>query len=79
MSLLLRGLAVDESFAPVENGKVVNEVHIAGLRLDLELDRLGDRLHHVECLALTLVELREMIWPRVDGVPQQRRAAEVND
>lgn len=76
---MLRRVAVDKSFASVENSKVVDEMHIASLGLDLKLDRLGDRLHHVKRLSLAVVELWEMFWPGVDGVSQQGCTSKVHD
>lgn len=72
-------VTVDECLAAVENGEVVDKVHIASLGGDLQLGCLGNRLNGIEGLDLTLRERWQGLGPRVSRVTQQRGSTEVHD
>ena len=77
---LLRGcLPVDKALAPVQHGQIVDDVDVAGLRLDLELRGLGDGLDGVEGRHLGRRHLGQPGLARVDGVAEERRPAKVRD
>ncbi len=78
MPLLIRRCTIDEPLPPVQDGEVVDEVHITAAGLDLHLQSPGDGLHQIQRLALAVVELREVPRPGVRGATYQRRATKVH-
>lgn len=79
VSLLLLGLAIGEALTTMKNGQVVDEVHVTGLCLDLELSGLCDGFNEVKCLLLAIIGLRQMLGSRMGGIAEKRRSAKVHD
>jgi len=79
VALLVGSLAVAEALAPVEDAKVVDEVHISGLRLDLQLRGPRDGLDGIQRLELARRDGREVTRARMSLVSDQGRTAEVHD
>jgi hypothetical protein len=62
---LLQRLAVDETLSTMQDKKVVDEVHVSGLRGDFELGCLSNDFYGIESFHLTGRELGEVGRARI--------------
>ena len=79
MAFCCRGVAVDEAFATMENGEVVDEMHISSLRLDFHLCGPGNSLDGVQSLDLAGGQGRQTFGAGMSLVPKEGRSAKVHD
>jgi hypothetical protein len=61
-------VSVDEAFSSMQNRKVVDEVHVACQRLNLELCCLSDSFNHVQRLTLPVGNLWKMTRSWMSGI-----------
>lgn len=71
--------AVVEGVAAVKDGQIVDEMHVARLRLDAQLDAVRNLLDHVQRRQLLLRRLGQPLVPRVRLAAQERGAPKVDN
>lgn len=79
MALLRDGFAVDKALPPVKHSEIVDEVHISGARLDLQLSRFRNGLDCIECFNLTAGQRWQVRRARMDSTSQKSSPAEIHD
>ena len=79
VALLHGRSSVLEALAAVENGEIVDEMHIAGLSEDLQLCSFCNSLDGIEGLNLAGRDTGEARRARVDAVAEKGRPTKVHD
>lgn len=79
VSARLRPLTIDKALAAVQNGKVVDEMHVTWSGGDLQLRGLGNGLNRIQSLNLARRSGGEVLGAWVDVVAQEWHATEVDD
>lgn len=78
VSLVLFRRPIGKPIASVQNREVVDEMHIAGLGLDLQLQLSSNLLDHIESFYLCLTECRKVLVPGVNCIAHERSTGEVH-
>lgn len=79
VALLGWGFSIDKALAPMQDGQVVDKMHVSSLRLDLHLGGLCDGLDGIERLDLAIGQRGQVARARVCLISNESRPAKVHD